>query len=134
MSINTECFRSLNTSKIHGWSSVAQKYVNTIVEKTITNGIPTGIVLNVNIPAGAESEIKGIKICRQTKGYWQEEFEKRTDPASKEYYWLTGRFINLEPDSDDTDEWALKNNYVSIDVFPYDILTKQKIYLLSIGL
>jgi 5'-nucleotidase len=30
------------------------------------------------------------------------------------YYWLTGEFVNLEPDATDTDEWALKNNYISV--------------------
>ncbi|MBE0677167.1 MAG: 5'/3'-nucleotidase SurE, partial [Bacteroidales bacterium] len=50
----------------------------------------------------------------QAMGCWQEEFEKRKDPAGKTYYWLTGRFINHEPDSTDTDEWALRNGYVSV--------------------
>jgi len=52
---------------------------------------------------------KGNMVARQAKGCWQEEFEKRKDPAGKTYYWLTGRFINHEPESTDTDEWALRN-------------------------
>ena len=32
----------------------------------------------------------------------------------KTYYWLTGVFYNHEPEASDTDEWALKNKYVSI--------------------
>jgi 5'-nucleotidase len=60
------------------------------------------------------SKVAGIKICRQNRGYWQEEFDQRTDPAGKHYYWLTGVFRNSEPDATDTDEWALNNNFVSI--------------------
>ncbi|GAB4453253.1 MAG: 5'/3'-nucleotidase SurE [Bacteroidia bacterium] len=68
--------------------------------------------LNVNIPD--TSEIRGIKICRQAKGNWVEEFEERLDPYDKPYYWMTGKFTNFEPDAEDTDEWALKNGYVSV--------------------
>ena len=59
-------------------------------------------------------EINGVKICRQTDGHWQEEYDKRKDPFNREYYWLTGYFNNYEPEAKDTDEWALRNNYVSI--------------------
>ena len=93
---------------------VAGKIVRRILKEVLSNGIPTEICLNVNIPALRESEIKGIKICRQTKGYWQEEFDKRTDPFNRDYYWLTGYFNNNEPDASDTDEWALRNGYVSV--------------------
>ena len=76
--------------------------------------MPEDVCLNVNIPAIMESEIKGIKICRQTRGLWVEEFDKRVDPYNREYYWLTGQYKNLEPEAEDTDEWALANNYIAI--------------------
>lgn len=85
-----------------------------IAEKVLENSLPKDICLNVNIPNLALKEIKGTKICRQTSGYWKEEFEERTDPNGRKYFWLTGNFHNNEPDATDTDEWALKNNYVSI--------------------
>ena len=69
---------------------------------------------NVNIPAINGDEIKGIKECRQARGNWREEFEKRKDDLGKTYYWLTGIFQNHEPDAEDTDEWAIANRYVSI--------------------
>jgi 5'-nucleotidase len=90
------------------------RYISEIIHKTLTAGIPAGTCLNVNFPKVNSQNFKGVKICRQTRGLWIEEFDKRTDPQQKTYYWLTGEFKNLEPDADDTDEWALKNNYVSI--------------------
>lgn len=85
-----------------------------IVEKVIKKGIKPGTCLNVNIPNLPEEEIRGIRICRQNRGVWREEFDKRTDPSNKEYYWLTGEFYNLEPEAEDTDEWALHHHYISI--------------------
>lgn len=94
--------------------SVCRKYIRIIMEMLVRKSLPGGVCLNVNIPASADGEIKGIKVCRQARGNWREEFEKRKDPMGKTYYWLTGYFCNQEPESEDTDEWALANNFVSV--------------------
>ncbi|MBN2665705.1 MAG: 5'/3'-nucleotidase SurE [Bacteroidales bacterium] len=94
--------------------SICRKFIRIVMLKLTEMTLPRGICLNVNIPSVPEDEIKGIKICRQSKGNWKEEFEKRKDPMGRTYYWLTGMFQNQEPESMDTDEWALANNYVSI--------------------
>jgi 5'-nucleotidase len=105
---------SLNSFSPTADFSVCKTYIRIIMEKLAEESLPQGVCLNVNIPAAEQKDIKGIKICRQSKGNWKEEFEKRKDPMGKTYYWLTGFFNNLEPDADDTDEWALTNNYVSV--------------------
>jgi 5'-nucleotidase len=89
-------------------------FVKNIAETVLKNGLPKGTCLNVNIPKIPVSDVKGISVCRQAKGYWCEEFDHRIDPGNKEYYWLTGDFFNEEPRAEDTDEWALKNNYISV--------------------
>jgi 5'-nucleotidase len=89
-------------------------YAHKIIDYVLKNGLTKGTCLNVNIPIGKPDEIKGIKICRQNKGFWKEEFDKRSDPNNQDYYWLTGSFENTEPESTDTDEFALKNKYVSV--------------------
>ncbi len=89
-------------------------YVREVIKSTLDNGLNRGTCLNVNIPNIPASDIKGIRACRQARGYWQEEFDYRVDPNNCEYYWLTGDFFNEEPEATDTDEWALKNNYISI--------------------
>lgn len=111
--------------------SGAKKHVKNIIEKVLREGLQAGTCLNVNIPKENVSPVKGIRICRQTKGFWQEEFDRRTDPMNREYFWLTGEFNNMEPDSEDTDEWALAHNYISIvpvkvDFTDYDSLQQLK--------
>ena len=109
------------------------KVAEEVIQYVLASGLPDGICLNVNIPALPSEEIKGIRICSQANGYWKEEFEKRTDPNGVEYYWLTGFFHNREPENGGagTDEWALKNKYVSVvpintDLTAYDLLDKMK--------
>ncbi len=89
-------------------------YGEEIIRKTLVDGLPAGVCLNVNFPRIPADKIRGIKICRQARGLWIEEFDKRTDPHKRDYFWLTGYFENYEPDDEDTDEWALKNDYVSV--------------------
>lgn len=78
----------------------------------LKNGLPPSVCLNINVPYN--QEIKGAKICRQALGHWTEEYEHRVDPRGESYYWITGKFVNDEPDSEDTDTWALDNGYISI--------------------
>ncbi len=95
-------------------------HVKQIASKVLKNGLPEGVILNVNFPKLSKDEIKGVKICRQAKAMWQEEFDKRTNPQGKEYYWLTGKFVNLDKGTD-TDEWALENGYISIVPVQFDL-------------
>ncbi|WP_224485263.1 5'/3'-nucleotidase SurE [Robertkochia aurantiaca] len=97
-----------------------RNHVRTIAEEALKNGIPKSVVLNVNFPKLPEKEIRGIKVCRQAKANWVEEFDKRTNPMGKEYYWLTGRFINQDK-GEDTDEWALANGFVSVVPVQFDL-------------
>ena len=95
--------------------------IKSITENALKNGIPQNVVLNVNMPkVDSPEEIKGIKICRQAKAHWIEKFDKRTNPMGKEYYWLTGEFIN-EDKGEDTDESALNKNFISIVPVQYDL-------------
>jgi 5'-nucleotidase len=93
----------------------AEKLVRKIILEALTNKMPKGICLNVNIPkAAAEADLKGIKVVRQAHANWVEKFDERKDPYGREYYWLTGEFVNFEPEATDTDEWALANGYISV--------------------
>lgn len=83
--------------------------------------------LNVNFPSVEKEFIKGIKICRQARAVWEEEFEERTDPMGQPYYWLTGKFINHEQDNPETDEWALKHNYISVVPIHFDFTAYNQI-------
>jgi 5'-nucleotidase len=97
-----------------------KSYIKKIASEVLKNGLPEGVILNVNFPKLAKEDIKGTKICRQAKAMWQEEFDKRTNPHGKDYYWLTGKFVNLDKGTD-TDEWALENGYISIVPVQFDL-------------
>lgn len=92
----------------------AVKYGVEIVGKVLEKGVSLPCCLNVNVPNIPLAEIKGVRISRQTRGFWREEFFPRTDPHGREYFWLTGGFQNAEPAAEESDEWALANGYVAV--------------------
>ena len=101
--------------------SEGEKYIHKITQSVLNNGLPDGVCLNVNIPKSVEGkEIKGVKVCRQAKANWVEEFDEREDPKGRKYYWLTGKFVNYDK-GDDTDERALENHYISVVPVQFDV-------------
>lgn len=93
----------------------AVKYGRMVVERVLQDrSLKLPMCLNVNIPDIPVDEIKGIRVCRQNRGYWREEFERRQDPRGRDYYWLTGVFLDEEKGATDTDECALREGYVSV--------------------
>src|SRR5574343_10460 len=107
-----------------------KSHVKQIAHNVLEKGLTNGVVLNVNFPKLVKEEIKDIKICRQAKAMWHEEFDKRTNPQGKEYYWLTGKFVNQDKGTD-TDEWALENGYISIVPVQFDLTAHHAIQQLN---
>ncbi len=92
--------------------SATLPYVRLIVANVLAEGLPVGVCLNVNFPD--VPDLKGVKVCRQTDGVWASEFAERKHPHGDVYYWMTGVYVNNEPDAPDTDHWALDHGYVAI--------------------
>ncbi|MFD1257343.1 5'/3'-nucleotidase SurE [Mucilaginibacter terrae] len=103
-------------------------YIKQIAQQVLKNGLPQGTLLNVNFPK--TTDIKGIKICRQARGKWAEEFNERMDPYKRPYYWLTGEF-QLNDQGEDTDVWALEHHYVSVVPVQFDMTAHHAISLLN---
>ncbi|MBD2721129.1 MULTISPECIES: 5'/3'-nucleotidase SurE [Hymenobacter] len=101
------------------FSHVAE-WVSQVCRHALTHGIPTGTALNVNIPKNSDTPIAGLRLARQARAKWQEEFDRRLDPYQRPYYWLIGSFVNLDHGTD-TDEWALAHNYVSVVPCQFDL-------------
>ncbi|MDA0849340.1 MAG: 5'/3'-nucleotidase SurE [Verrucomicrobia bacterium] len=100
--------------------SVAQYAAEQIVKQVLHYGLANNTLLNVNVPKVSKEELKGIRICRQAMAKWEEEFDERQDPHGRHYFWLTGKFVNNDK-GEDTDEWALANNFISVVPVQYDL-------------
>ena len=119
---------SLQNHSIDANFEASKHYAKKIINQILQHNNKQGLCLNVNIPNLDKDLIAGVKVCRQAKAIWQEDYDERVDPFGRTYYWLTGKFV-LNDTGIDTDEHALRNNFVSIvpvqpDVTDYNILDK----------
>lgn len=92
--------------------SLSTRFVTDIISKAFQDPLPKGVCLNVNIPALVVPD--GVRTCRAATGFWTEEYRQYSTPSGTPFYWLTGQFVNSEPEATDTDEYWLGKNYVSV--------------------
>jgi 5'-nucleotidase len=98
---------------------VAGKIIKSMLEDEKFK-IPKGTLLNINIPSVEEHQIRGVKITKQGKSFWEDSFELRSDPNGRDYYWLTGK-MEINDSSNDFDIIAVNDDYVSITPLHYDL-------------
>lgn len=108
----------------------AKPYARRVTREVLANGLPMGVLLNVNFPVTNGAPIEGVKICRQASAKWQENFDEREDPTGRKYYWLVGNFVNYD-EGEDTDEYALKHNHVAVTPIQYDLTAYQALSMLN---
>ena len=92
----------------------------------LNTGIESGITLNINIPDVDSKKIKGLKICKQGVGNWNEDFCKTRIVGDKQYYSVTGKF-NQQKNDLESDTWALENNFISIVPITLDLTSGKTI-------
>ncbi|GAB1395862.1 MAG TPA: 5'/3'-nucleotidase SurE [Saprospiraceae bacterium] len=104
----------------------AEPYIRQIMEYVLQNRFEPYTLLNVNIPKLSKDEIQGVRVCRQAKARWIEDYMEAKDPRGQSYYWLTGKFVN-EDEGVDTDVFALENGYISVVPAQYDLTFYEQI-------
>ena len=98
----------------------AGKIAKMLALKVKEHDLPNGTLLNVNVPNFPEEEIAGILVTEQSKAKWDDIYEKRTDPFGKDYYWLTGKLVEVENEKQ-SDQLAIKNKFVSVNPIHFDL-------------
>jgi 5'-nucleotidase len=78
-------------------------------------------LINVNFPAIAPDEVKGIRVCRQgLRDYGRLRIVQRTDPRGYDYYWF-GLGPMVETPGHSTDLEAVADGYVSVSPLHLDL-------------
>ena len=102
-----------------------RSYIFDIVKNVIEKGLPAEVCLNVNFPVA--DPIKGIKVCQQAKGYWNQEFDPCPRKFDDKYFWLAGSFINTDAENEKNDRTALDNGYATITPVKVDVTAYEAI-------
>jgi len=92
----------------------AAAMIRHVVELVKTRGLPAGVFLNVNVPAGTLEALggKGLRVTRQSAQSGAERFEAQTSPSGRRYYWSIWQEPAADPEG--TDVWAVEHGYVAV--------------------
>ena len=112
------------TTYEHADFGYAAQFAARLARVVAERGLPSGTLLNVNVPAVPEGEIRGVRITRQGRSSWEDTFDVRRDPANREYFWLTGHMSITDTDPE-TDQIAIQQGYVSISPIHYDLTDRR---------
>lgn len=112
-SVAVSCTDYSEDADLTGCKEAARRVIRFVLE----NGLPKGVTLNVNAPAG---EFKGIKWARMADSRYVEEYEARKDPFNRPYYWLTGKFELLD-EGHDADIRILNDGFAAVTPIQYDL-------------
>ena len=117
---------SLDTYTAPNWDPVLP-FVRELVKTVIEKGLPKSVLLNVNIPNVKNAkEIKDVLITEQGMAHWQEQFDMRTDPKGRTYYWMTGKKRERK-EAETIDDTAIKNNYISVTPVQFNLTAYDKL-------
>jgi 5'/3'-nucleotidase len=86
--------------------------VRQVVEMLRKNGLERGAFLNVNVPPGPASSIKGIQLTRQSLLSGTERFEEQKAPNGRRYFWSVWNEPTGDPEG--TDVWAVEHGFAAV--------------------
>ncbi|HEY3368486.1 MAG TPA: 5'/3'-nucleotidase SurE [Symbiobacteriaceae bacterium] len=111
-------------ASLDSWSStdyaVAAHFTADLAVKVLKEGLPAGTLLNVNVPALPREEVKGVRITKMGRRLYRDQWDKRTDPRGRTYYWLAGELMELHNDAD-SDVATVEAGYISVTPVHLDL-------------
>lgn len=97
-----------------------------VIKKLKSHPLPADQILNINVPAIALAELKGIMVTRLGRRHKAETMSSDTDPWGRKIYW----YGSLGPELDageGTDFYAIANGYASITPLQIDMTAYRSI-------
>ena len=83
------------------WAT-AQAVVRRVAEQVLRHGLPSGVLLNVNVPDVPIEALRGTRLAPTGRRYYQPMVKPQTDPRGRPYFWIGGDHERFEgrPESD----------------------------------
>lgn len=87
---------------------------------------PADTLLNVNIPAIAAKDVKGVRLTRLGRRVFSDSLTPMKDPWGRDIFWIGGGSVAWSG-SDDSDFRAVKDGYISITPLHLDLTAKDRL-------
>lgn len=110
-------FTGPHQEELEGWDPVVERILAALLRQP---KFPENTLFNVNLPAIAPDEVKGMKVTHLGKRRYSDSIARGNDPMGKEYFWIGGGVANWEG-GDDSDFGAVDEGYVSVTPLHLDL-------------
>ncbi len=99
-----------------------------VVKTSVATGIPSGVLLNVNVPSVVPGDVRGTRVVAQDPAPYDTHVLTRNDKWGRPYHWIGGKRLEA-PNREDTDVGAVEAGYVAItplhaDMTCYDAMAE----------
>ena len=98
----------------------AARAAGKVVRQVLENGLPSEILLNINVPFLRDDELRGFQFTRQGLRVYHSRLDEEKDPRGRPYYWIGGDAPTGVPELG-TDIGALAAGFVSITPLHLDL-------------
>ena len=107
--------------------AAAEAWGTKVLATLVAEPMPTGTLVNVNFPALAPGEVKGVRVCRQgRRDYGRLQVVERVDPRGFPYYWF-GLASLIETPGHRTDLEAIADGYVTVTPLHLDLTHEESL-------
>jgi 5'-nucleotidase len=111
--------------------AAAAEWAPRVLERLLQSPNEPGTLVNVNFPALAPEEVKGIKVVRQgLRDYGRTRIVERTDPRGYPYYWF-GLGPTVETPGHLTDLEAIADGHVTVTPLHLDLTHESSLLTLA---
>jgi 5'-nucleotidase len=103
--------------ELEGWEGVVRTILGGILGR---EGFPDDTLLNINLPATAPGDVRGIRVTSLGQRRYAESITRANDPSGREYFWIGGGVASWRG-AKDSDFQAVEEGYVSITPLHLDL-------------
>lgn len=100
--------------------AVAARFAAALALQIARDPLPSNTLLNVNVPAVPQAELRGVAITHQGRREYVDRILTRLDPAGRPYYWQAGSIREDVPDPA-SDVHAVLTNHISVTPVQLDM-------------
>lgn len=97
-----------------------------LAKKVLQEGLPHGVILNVNVPNLQARQLKGYQFTKQGKRNYGDIIAERIDPRGRKYYWIGGDEHGFENIAE-SDCNAVLANFISITPIRVNLTDHQQL-------
>ena len=101
--------------------AVPEHYIATLIQSLTRAPIAHDRLLNVNFPAVALADVKGIKVCPQGRRKLDDNLDRRTDPQGRPYIWIGGQRTEPFKNPEESDFTMVAQGYITVTPLSLDM-------------